>query len=154
MSTPRRTPVKGTNRNPNAPRNNVRNSPRPPRITSPNVQILTPSRNQKPARQRPNSQNIQQGSQSEASVSYESPVPSESAVFQPQAPTPEPGLTTSSSGVPMSPTARYHSNLKVLRRRDPSIVSIFDQFPHVCIYRYDGKWVRAGYEGTMFLYER
>lgn len=55
----------------------------------------------------------------------------------------------------MSPTARYNSNLKVLRRRDPSIVSIFDQFSHVCVYHYVGnKWEKQGFEGSMFLYER
>jgi len=55
----------------------------------------------------------------------------------------------------MSPASRYHSNLKVLRRRDPSIVSIFDQFSHVCIYHHNGqKWQKHGFEGSMFLYER
>jgi hypothetical protein len=55
----------------------------------------------------------------------------------------------------MSPSSRYNHNLKVLRRRDPSIVSIFDQFSHVCLYHYNGeKWEKKGYEGSMFLYER
>jgi hypothetical protein len=55
----------------------------------------------------------------------------------------------------MSPTSRYNYNLKVLRRRDPSIVSIFDQFSHVCVYHHNGnKWEKQGYEGSMFLYER
>ncbi|KAF9496022.1 hypothetical protein BDN71DRAFT_1589269 [Pleurotus eryngii] len=55
----------------------------------------------------------------------------------------------------MSPTTRYNSNLKVLRRRDPSIISIFDQFSHVCVYHHNGdKWEKQGYEGSMFLYER
>ena len=55
----------------------------------------------------------------------------------------------------MSPGSRYNHNLKVLRRRDPSIVSIFDQFSHVCLYHHDGeKWEKKGYEGSMFLYER
>ncbi|KAF9459729.1 hypothetical protein BDZ94DRAFT_1312111 [Collybia nuda] len=55
----------------------------------------------------------------------------------------------------MSPASRYNSNLKVLRRRDPSIVSIFDQFSHVCLYHYNGKkWEKQGFEGSMFLYER
>ena len=55
----------------------------------------------------------------------------------------------------MSPGSRYSHNLKVLRRRDPSIVSIFDQFSHVCLYHYNGeKWEKKGYEGSMFLYER
>jgi hypothetical protein len=55
----------------------------------------------------------------------------------------------------MSPSSRYNHNLKVLRRRDPSIVTIFDQFSHVCLYHHDGeKWEKKGYEGSMFLYER
>ena len=55
----------------------------------------------------------------------------------------------------MSPGSRYNHNLKVLRRRDPSIVSIFDQFSHVCLYHHNGeKWEKKGYEGSMFLYER
>ncbi|PPQ74543.1 hypothetical protein CVT26_007935 [Gymnopilus dilepis] len=55
----------------------------------------------------------------------------------------------------MSPASRYQHNLKVLRKRDPSIMSIFDQFSHVCIYHHDGsKWSKHGYEGTMFLFER
>jgi hypothetical protein len=55
----------------------------------------------------------------------------------------------------MSPASRYHSNLKVLRRRDPSIISIFDQFSHVCVYHHNGKkWEKQGYEGSMFLFER
>ncbi|KAI3605865.1 hypothetical protein WG66_012400 [Moniliophthora roreri] len=55
----------------------------------------------------------------------------------------------------MSPASIYEHNLKVLRRRDPSIVSIFDQFSHVCVYHHNGeKWEKHGYEGSMFLYER
>ncbi|KXN82250.1 hypothetical protein AN958_02800 [Leucoagaricus sp. SymC.cos] len=55
----------------------------------------------------------------------------------------------------MSPASRYQSNLKVLRRRDPSIISIFDQFSHVCVYHHNGqKWEKHGYEGSMFLFER
>ncbi|TFK41693.1 hypothetical protein BDQ12DRAFT_720525 [Crucibulum laeve] len=55
----------------------------------------------------------------------------------------------------MSPASRYNHNLKVLRRRDPSITSIFDQFSHVCLYHHNGKkWEKQGFEGTMFLYER
>ncbi|KAJ6491377.1 hypothetical protein C8R47DRAFT_1214761 [Mycena vitilis] len=54
----------------------------------------------------------------------------------------------------MSPEARYNHNLKVLRRRDPSIISIFDQFSHVCVYHHDGQtWEKNGFEGSMFLYE-
>jgi Dcp1-like decapping family len=55
----------------------------------------------------------------------------------------------------MTPASRYDHNLKVLRRRDPSIVSIFDQFSHVCVYHHNGKkWEKHGFEGSMFLYER
>ncbi|KAK7047787.1 hypothetical protein VNI00_006115 [Paramarasmius palmivorus] len=55
----------------------------------------------------------------------------------------------------MSPASIYEHNLKVLRRRDSSIVSIFDQFSHVCVYHHNGeKWEKHGYEGSMFLYER
>src|SRR5215475_8200496 len=54
----------------------------------------------------------------------------------------------------MTPASRYDSNLKVLRRRDSSIVSIFDQFSHVCVYHHNGKkWEKQGFEGSMFLYE-
>ncbi|KAJ7885120.1 hypothetical protein B0H14DRAFT_2699818, partial [Mycena olivaceomarginata] len=50
--------------------------------------------------------------------------------------------------------ARYAHNLKVLRRRDPSIIKIFDQFSHVCVYHHNGiTWEKNGYEGSMFLYE-
>lgn len=66
------------------------------------------------------------------------------------APTPEPSAIGG-----MSAASRYDHNLKVLRRRDPSIVSIFDQFSHVCVYHHDGtRWEKQGFEGTMFLYER
>ncbi|KAA1476573.1 hypothetical protein DENSPDRAFT_843560 [Dentipellis sp. KUC8613] len=55
----------------------------------------------------------------------------------------------------MSPALRYEQNLKVLRRHDPSIFSIFDQFSHVCLYHHNGsKWEKKGYEGSMFLFER
>ncbi|KAL4068632.1 hypothetical protein V8B97DRAFT_2008889 [Scleroderma yunnanense] len=55
----------------------------------------------------------------------------------------------------MSPASRYSANMKVVRRRDPSIVSIFDQFSHVCVYHHNGdKWEKHGFEGSMFLYER
>ncbi|OCH85067.1 hypothetical protein OBBRIDRAFT_815231 [Obba rivulosa] len=51
--------------------------------------------------------------------------------------------------------AVYENNMKVLLRREPSIMSIFDQFSHVCVYSYNGsKWERGGYEGSMFLFER
>ncbi|KAF9226414.1 hypothetical protein BS17DRAFT_815258 [Gyrodon lividus] len=59
------------------------------------------------------------------------------------------------SNLGMSPASRYMANMKVIRRRDSSIVSIFDQFSHVCVYHHNGdKWEKQGYEGSMFLYER
>ncbi|KIK97613.1 hypothetical protein PAXRUDRAFT_31697 [Paxillus rubicundulus Ve08.2h10] len=59
------------------------------------------------------------------------------------------------SGLGMSPASRYMANMKVIRRRDSSIVSIFDQFSHVCVYHHNGdRWEKQGYEGSMFLYER
>ncbi|KAH7919308.1 hypothetical protein BV22DRAFT_1199552 [Leucogyrophana mollusca] len=69
-------------------------------------------------------------------------------------PSPIPNARPTSS-LGMSPASRYASNMKVVRRRDPSIVSIFDQFSHVCVYHHNGdKWEKQGYEGSMFLYER
>ena len=67
------------------------------------------------------------------------------------APTPEPTIELG-----MTPADRYYTNLRVLRRRDPHIVSIFDQFAHVTIYYVndENQQERAGYEGTMFLFER
>ncbi|KAG2363966.1 hypothetical protein BDR07DRAFT_1402913 [Suillus spraguei] len=75
---------------------------------------------------------------------------------QPQLSVPTPPETPSApSHLGMSPQSRYLSNMKVVRRRDPSIVSIFDQFSHVCVYHHNGdKWEKQGYEGSMFLYER
>ncbi|OAX40449.1 hypothetical protein K503DRAFT_714509 [Rhizopogon vinicolor AM-OR11-026] len=70
-------------------------------------------------------------------------------------PTPPESIPPSQSHLGMSPQSRYLSNMKVVRRRDPSIVSIFDQFSHVCVYHHNGdKWEKQGYEGSMFLYER
>ena len=55
----------------------------------------------------------------------------------------------------MSPTSRYNHNLRVVRRRDPTIVAIFEKFDHVCLYHLtNGKWEKAGYEGATFLFER
>ncbi|KAL5498729.1 hypothetical protein ACEPAH_2084 [Sanghuangporus vaninii] len=58
--------------------------------------------------------------------------------------------------VGMTPAERYYKNLRVLRRRDPHIVSIFDQFAHVTVYYMvdDMNMERAGYEGTLFFFER
>ncbi|OBZ78059.1 hypothetical protein A0H81_02320 [Grifola frondosa] len=54
----------------------------------------------------------------------------------------------------MSP-AVYQNNMKVLLRREPSIISILDQFSHVCLYHHNGsKWEKQGYEGSMFLFEK
>ncbi|KAG1762848.1 hypothetical protein EDD22DRAFT_1050486 [Suillus occidentalis] len=74
---------------------------------------------------------------------------------QPLEPTPPETMPSTQSHLGMSPQSRYISNMKVVRRRDPSIVSIFDQFSHVCVYHHNGdKWEKQGYEGSMFLYER
>lgn len=51
----------------------------------------------------------------------------------------------------------YQHNLNVIKRRDPSIVSILDQFSHVCLYNFDGKankWLREGHEGSIFIVEQ
>ena len=70
-------------------------------------------------------------------------------------PPPPDSIPPTQSHLGMSPQSRYLSNMKVVRRRDPSIVSIFDQFSHVCVYHHNGdKWEKQGYEGSMFLYER
>ena len=49
---------------------------------------------------------------------------------------------------------RYLNNLRMLRRRDSHISTIFDQFAHVTVYYSDDKLEKAGYEGTMFFFER
>ncbi|KAF8267169.1 Dcp1-like decapping family-domain-containing protein [Lactarius quietus] len=55
----------------------------------------------------------------------------------------------------MTAAARYQKNLKSLRRIDPTIVSIVDQFSHICLYRlHEGKWQKDGFEGASFLFER
>ncbi|KAG5341417.1 hypothetical protein C0989_010783 [Termitomyces sp. Mn162] len=89
--------------------------------------------------------------------SYASPPPNPSASEPPLSPLRQQHFSASiqSAGTGMSPASRYQHNLKVLRRRDPSITSIFDQFSHVCVYHHNGtKWEKLGYEGSMFLYER
>ncbi|KAG6905824.1 hypothetical protein DXG01_000530 [Tephrocybe rancida] len=69
--------------------------------------------------------------------------------------TQQPGAVIKPTGTGMTPASRYQHNLKVLRRRDPSISSIFNQFSHVCLYHHNGtKWEKQGFEGSMFLYER
>ncbi|EED78637.1 predicted protein [Postia placenta Mad-698-R] len=48
----------------------------------------------------------------------------------------------------MMSDATYANNMKVLRRRDPSIVKIADAFSHVCVYHHNGsKWEKQGFEG-------
>ncbi|KAI0075988.1 hypothetical protein K474DRAFT_1708591 [Panus rudis PR-1116 ss-1] len=48
----------------------------------------------------------------------------------------------------------HNHNFTVLRRGDPTIVSILDSFGHVCLYHFNGqKWEKQGYEGSMFLVE-
>lgn len=59
------------------------------------------------------------------------------------------------SAASISASTRYYSNLTVLRRHDPSIDTILDVFPHVCVYAHDGvRWEKAGYEGVLLLFER
>ncbi|KIJ35294.1 hypothetical protein M422DRAFT_233014, partial [Sphaerobolus stellatus SS14] len=56
---------------------------------------------------------------------------------------------------PMPPSSRYLHNLRVIQRHDPTITSLFDQFPHVCLYHHKGDgWQKKGVEGAMFLFER
>ncbi|KZV72027.1 hypothetical protein PENSPDRAFT_374649 [Peniophora sp. CONT] len=78
-------------------------------------------------------------------------------------PAASPALTHSAATTPapgaaaMAPELKYAQNLKVLKRADPSIESIVDQFPHVCIYQYDfaaHKWEKRGFEGSFFIFER
>ena len=55
----------------------------------------------------------------------------------------------------MASDSIYQNNITVLRRRDPSILSIMDFFSHVCLYHYNGvDWEKRGFEGTMFLVEQ
>lgn len=94
--------------------------------------------------------------------SYSSQYSLSDASTPPQSPTahrrqPQPSVSSKQPQrhTGMSPASRYNHNLKVLRRRDPSIASIFDQFSHVCLYHHNGnKWEKQGFEGSMFLYER
>lgn len=53
------------------------------------------------------------------------------------------------------PEARTAFNLKVLRRHDPSIVTIFETASFVVLYNYnDGEWTKTGVEGPLFLFRR
>ncbi|KAF8526528.1 Dcp1-like decapping family-domain-containing protein [Hysterangium stoloniferum] len=55
----------------------------------------------------------------------------------------------------MPPSSRYLHNLRVIQRHDPTITTLFDQFPHVCVYHHKGdEWQKKGCEGAMFLFER
>ncbi|KAF7984491.1 hypothetical protein HWV62_14620 [Athelia sp. TMB] len=77
-----------------------------------------------------------------------------SAPFPPMA-TPTLPMATARTPPASADTWKYAHNLKVLRRRDPSIAAIFDQFSHVCVYTHDGaRWTKQGVEGSMFLFER
>jgi hypothetical protein len=52
---------------------------------------------------------------------------------------------------------RYETNLKILRRRDPTIVRIFELVPHVTVHSHNrtkSKWERYNCEGAWFLFER
>ncbi|KAF8589149.1 hypothetical protein K439DRAFT_1629054 [Ramaria rubella] len=68
-------------------------------------------------------------------------------------PPPPPPLPPNQDLMPSS--SRYLHNLRVIQRHDPSITSLFDQFPHVCVYHHKGdEWQKKGCEGAMFLFER
>ncbi|KAJ3151369.1 mRNA-decapping enzyme 1A [Geranomyces variabilis] len=57
----------------------------------------------------------------------------------------------------MDPAARLAVNLNVLRRHDPTIVSILDSSSHVVVYDFDPEtksWTKKGIEGTMFIFQR
>lgn len=70
-------------------------------------------------------------------------------------PVPEPQTAQTQSTSTLTAAARYQKNLKSLRRVDPTIISIIDQFSHICLYRlHDGKWQKDGFEGASFLFER
>ncbi|KAI0718368.1 hypothetical protein C8T65DRAFT_638748 [Cerioporus squamosus] len=77
-------------------------------------------------------------------------------VATPPPPPPQRTITPSASAhKPGLSEAIYQTNLKVMLRREPSITGTVDQFPHVCLYRYDGqKWEKHGYEGSMFIYQK
>lgn len=78
-----------------------------------------------------------------------------STVHNPATVSTPPLRPTSVADLGMTAATRYAHNLKVLRRRDPSILRIFDQFSHVCVYHHNGeRWEKKGFEGSMFLYER
>lgn len=52
-------------------------------------------------------------------------------------------------------SARTSLNLKVLRRHDPSIVTILETASFVVLYNYnDGEWTKTGVEGPLFLFRR
>ena len=70
-------------------------------------------------------------------------------------PVPEPQTAQTQSTTALTAAARYQKNLKSLRRVDPTIISIIDQFSHICLYRlHEGKWQKDGFEGASFLFER
>ncbi|KAI8918446.1 hypothetical protein DFJ77DRAFT_428704 [Powellomyces hirtus] len=57
----------------------------------------------------------------------------------------------------MDPAARLAVNLNVLRRHDPTIVSILDSSSHVVVYDFAPEtksWTKKGIEGTMFIFQR
>ncbi|KAH8116154.1 hypothetical protein DFH11DRAFT_1542919 [Phellopilus nigrolimitatus] len=122
-----------------APNRSRSNSNANQRSFSPNVPRQTP-------RQRP-----RRGSGQAAPSPTPTPARTATAVRVDHTPTPEPSFD-----VGMSPASRYYKNLRVLRRHDPHIVSIFDQFAHVTLYYQPepDKFERGGYEGVMFFFER
>ena len=70
----------------------------------------------------------------------------------PRAPTSSPLLRKQ---IAVASDSIYHNNLTVLKRGDPTITSIIDQFSHVCVYnRNNDNWQKCGYEGSMFIFEK
>lgn len=152
------------------------NSPTMARRTASNGSAPTPSHQSQPSQsvsprqqraQRHRSQPSQSGSSSNpqsntqnqhnqaAQPEQQQQQPQQQQQQQPQQPQRPLQLQQEPRDFGMSPHHRYDHNMKVLRRRDSSIVSIFDQFSHVCVYHHNGeKWEKQGFEGSMFLYER
>lgn len=92
-------------------------------------------------------------------------------IMAPRRPRSTSNVSTPNHNIPRAPTSSpllrkqivvasdsiYNNNLTVLKRRDSTIVSIVDQFSHVCLYNYNGrtqKWTKEGFEGSMFLVEQ
>ena len=93
------------------------------------------------------------------------------SIMPPRRPRSTSNVSASNTNIARAPTASpqlkkqfalaqdsiYQNNLNVIKRRDPSVVSILDQFSHICLYNFNGKtgkWVREGYEGSIFIVEQ